>query len=106
MLLLAMMSIVAFQETTPAAEAPAAASVRWSAPPRIETPPKALQDKVSGVATLRCAFMDGSPTACRIVAESPPGYGFGTTALRATRSARAANGLDGLHEFSIVFEVR
>jgi len=27
-------------------------------------------------------------------------------ALRATRSARAANGLDGLHEFSVAFEVR
>nr|WP_313429170.1 hypothetical protein [Brevundimonas diminuta] len=104
MLLLAVTFLVAFQEPTPSTPAPA--SVRWSAPPRIETPPKALQDKVSGVATLRCAFTNGAPTACRIIAESPAGYGFGMAALRATRSARAANGLDGQHEFSVAFEVR
>ena len=106
MLLLVMISIVAFQETPPPAGAPATASVRWSAPPRAETPPKALQDKVSGAAILRCDFTSGSPTACRIIAENPVGYGFGMAALRATRSARAANGLDGLHEFSVAFEVR
>lgn len=106
MLFLVMMAALAWQDATPAAAEPAAASVSWSTPPRAETPPKALQDQVSGAATLRCAFDKGAPTACRIVAESPPGYGFGMAALRATRASRAANGLDGSHEFSIMFEVR
>ena len=111
----ALLSVLASQDSaSPAAPLPAAqvaqaeqaAPLRWAVPPRVETPPKALQDQVGGSATLRCAFTNGAPTGCRIIAETPAGYGFGMAVLRGMRAARAENGVNGPHEFTLNFEVR
>ena len=114
----ALLSVLASQDaSSPAAPVPVAhiahaeqavqaAPLRWAVPPRVETPPKAMQDQVGGGATLRCAFTDGAPTGCHIIAETPAGYGFGMAVLRGMRAARAENGVNGPHEFTLNFEVR
>ena len=111
----ALLSVLASQDaaspadTVPAAQvaqAEQAAPLRWTVPPRVETPPKALQNKVGGSATLRCAFANGAPTGCRILAETPAGYGFGMAVLRGMRTARAEDGTNGPREFTLNFEVR
>ena len=109
MLMLALLSALASQEApllaAPTPVAPAA-PLRWVVPPRVETPPKALQDQVNGTATVRCAFTDGAPSGCQIVAETPPGYGFGMAVLRGARTARAESGINGPREFTLNFQVR
>ncbi|AYG94836.1 hypothetical protein D8I30_06305 [Brevundimonas naejangsanensis] len=69
-------------------------------------PGKALQAKVGGSATLRCAFTAGTPANCVIVAEAPVGYGFGMEALRSMRAARAESSTNGDRTFSFDFEIR
>jgi len=50
----------------------------------IDYPARALEQGVSGGATIRCKVgMDASLTDCTIVTETPPGVGFGRAALRA-----------------------
>ena len=111
-LIFALLSVLASQDAPPVAvpaahaeQAAQAAPLRWSVPPRVEAPPKALQDKVGGAATLRCAFTDGVPSGCQIIAETPAGYGFGMAVLRGMRTARATSDVQGLREFTYAFLV-
>lgn len=76
-----------------------AARVRWTSKPtsnRLEQlyPARARQAEVDGQATLRCTVLPDARAACSVLYEAPLGYGFGTAALRAADSLRAASSLD------------
>jgi hypothetical protein len=84
-----------------AADAPVrpAAKVRWTSKPtssRLEQlyPSRARQAEVDGQATLRCTVLPDARAACSVLYEAPLGYGFGSAALRAADSLRAASILD------------
>lgn len=61
-------------------------ALEWSRPPRpteADFPQRALDRNVDGSATVECtAASNGRPSDCRILAEDPPGLGFGSAALR------------------------
>ena len=64
----------------------------WACPPRPTSSdfPRRAQDRdASGTATIRCRTVaSGIPTDCRILSETPPGYGFGRAALAVVERAR------------------
>jgi protein TonB len=45
-------------------------------------PERAQAERVEGVATLDCAVTQEGALKCAVLTESPPGWGFGPTALR------------------------
>lgn len=52
-------------------------------------PAKASAEKRDGQAKMACRVMqDGSLSACRIVSEAPPGYGFGQAAIALSKMLR------------------
>lgn len=78
---------------TPALAAEPAA-VQWVATPSatldpLNWPERALRLEVDGEATLRCAYdVQGVLNDCRVMAESPPAFGFGAAALRMAKVFR------------------
>lgn len=58
----------------------------WSIPPaprESDFPQAALDEGLSGVASVQClARADGRVTDCQVVEETPAGYGFGDSAVR------------------------
>ncbi|MBC1182131.1 TonB family protein [Brevundimonas sp. WCHBH090558] len=91
-------------QSTPA---PAAPQVAWAQPPRVETPPKALEAGASGSVVLRCDFMEnGAATNCVVISETPEGLGFGREAIRGVRTARAQPGQTGPREVRLNFSTR
>ncbi|WP_292045193.1 MULTISPECIES: TonB family protein [unclassified Brevundimonas] len=89
------------------APAPSPPPVVWAEPPRVETPPKALEAGASGSVVLRCVFMEnGAATNCVVVSETPAGMGFGREAIRGVRSARAQPGQTGPREVRLNFSTR
>lgn len=58
-------------------------------PPIKVYPPRALLEEKSGEATLRCSVSETfGLTACKLVSESPRGYGFGAAGLQLAQSFR------------------
>ena len=87
--------------------APAPPPVIWIDPPRIKTPPRALEAGASGVVVLRCEFnTQGRATNCLVVSETPPGLGFGREALRGARMGRAQVDQAGPREVTLNFQTR
>lgn len=78
------------QPIVTADEPAASAPIQWSRSISPEFPERALSRGITtGSATLDCTVSsNGSPESCRVVAETPPGAGFGQAALRAIRSSR------------------
>lgn len=60
--------------------------LEWARPPRpteADFPQRAQDRNVEGSATVECtANSNGRPSDCRILAEDPPGMGFGSAAIR------------------------
>ena len=75
------------------------AQVQWQVVPRPvgdEFPPKALDEGVSGSATVSCdATSEGVIEACVIISETPEGYGFGQSAVRIVQRGRLVPSADG-----------
>ena len=64
------------------------AHASWTFPSTSEMeglyPDSAIQHRVGGQATINCTLaLDGTLTACDIVSETPPGYGFGEATANA-----------------------
>jgi protein TonB len=58
----------------------------WASEPIYYSPERAAQLKESGSATIRCELLSNRHVRnCRVVNESPKGYGFGRAALAASR---------------------
>ncbi len=74
----------------PSPERPAITNPSWARRPLPEFPERAMARRVTeGSASVACsAAPDGTLSHCRIVSETPPGVGFGPSALSAARSAR------------------
>jgi TonB family protein len=77
------------QETT---QAPINVEARWLTPPRptaADYPQRAVDRGLSGGAAVRCEVaLSGKPTNCAVVAEVPPGSGFGEAAVKIVRRGR------------------
>jgi len=76
---------------------PAQSQVRWKTPPSAaEMPQRALEDGVSGTATVNCtATAQGVVDNCQIESESPEGYSFGQAAAQFVRSGILEPSADG-----------
>jgi len=65
---------------------------RWLTPPRptaSDYPQRAVDRGLSGGAAVRCEVaLSGKPTNCAVVAEVPPGSGFGEAAVKIVRRGR------------------
>jgi protein TonB len=70
-------------------------------------PERAMRMGKSGSATLRCLVAPGGRLAnCRVISETPEGYGFGQGALKLTRFFRIKPTLiDGREELPVGSEV-
>jgi TonB family protein len=59
-------------------------------------PERARAERVEGTATLSCEFgMDGDYKDCVVVAEEPPGWGFGATAVQLATLFHSTPSADG-----------
>jgi hypothetical protein len=88
-------------------QGPAAGAIAWVSPPRIETPPRALEEGVSSArVVLRCNFIEGRPSGCVILSETPQGFNFGREALRAMSKARAEPDRNGQAEVPVNFGIQ
>lgn len=76
---------------------PAQSQVRWKTPPAgAEIPQRALEDGVSGTATVSCtATAQGVVDNCQIESESPEGYSFGQAAAQYVQSGILEPSVDG-----------
>lgn len=97
LLALSMTPAVALAQQAPA-QAPAQPPVvlplitnpNWRTMPIAEFPSRATQNNIEvGEAIISCELLaTGRLTNCTVVSEDPPGYGFGESAIRASRRAR------------------
>ena len=76
---------------------PAQSQVRWKTPPSgAKMPLRALEDGVSGTATVNCtATAQGVVDNCQIESESPEGYSFGQAAAQFVQSGILEPSVDG-----------
>lgn len=65
---------------------------QWSklpVPTADDFPGRAMEQGVSGSATVRCTVGEaGGLTACVLLSENPPGFGFGRAAIRVAQRAQ------------------
>ncbi|MBK1975636.1 MULTISPECIES: TonB family protein [Brevundimonas] len=80
------------EPTQASAQAPINVEARWLTPPRptaSDYPQRAVDRGLSGGAAVRCEVaLSGKPTNCAVVAEVPPGSGFGEAAVKIVRRGR------------------
>jgi len=69
-------------------------------------PPNALERRVEGRATVACAVArDGALRRCRVVRETPSGWGFGEAALKVADRARLKSHRHDRFTLQLVFRL-
>ncbi len=76
----------------------------WVRRPPLEYPERALaRDVRRGLVVLDCRFEQAAAVDCTVVEETPEGFGFAASALRAVRRGVAAEGVEGRRTIRLDF---
>lgn len=98
LILSAALAILAVQQP------PLLAPSEWVRQPPLEYPERAqARDVRRGFVVLDCRFEQAVAVECAVVEESPAGFGFGASALRAVRRGVAAEGVEGRRTIQLDF---
>ncbi|MGV3578901.1 hypothetical protein [Brevundimonas sp.] len=77
---------------------------QWVRQPPLEYPERAqARDVRRGFVVLDCHFDQAVVTDCTVVEETPAGFGFGASALRAVRRGVAVEGVEGRRTIRLDF---